>query len=83
MASQNDLRRQHTHDLELGATDALQKHITRHVVPPKPVSERKLRFEHARPRILREMMGEATGVFFYGESRTPIYSLLLRGGVGW
>ena len=65
MASHDELRRQHTHDIELGATDALQKHITRHVVPPKPVSERKLRYEHARPRILREMFGEATGVFFY------------------
>jgi glycerol uptake facilitator-like aquaporin len=65
MGSHDDLRRAQTHDIELGVTDALQKHITRHVVHPKPVSERKLRFEHARPRILREMMGEATGVFFY------------------
>lgn len=63
--SHNDLRRQATHDIELGAADALQKHITRHVVQPRPVSARKLRYEHARPRILREMLGEATGVFFY------------------
>ena len=60
-----DVTRMHTGDVELGYTEALQKHITRHVVPPKPVSQRKLDFEHRRPRILREMMGEATGVFFY------------------
>ena len=59
------MHRMHTGDVELGYTEALQKHITRHVVPPKPVSQRKLDFEHRRPRILREMMGEATGVFFY------------------
>ena len=62
---EEDMRRLHTNDIELGATDALQRHITRHVVPPKPVSERKLAFEHRRPRILRECMAEATGVFFY------------------
>jgi len=60
-----DLRRLQTADLELGATDVLQKHVTRHVVSPKPVSQRKLDFEHRRPRILRECMAEATGVFFY------------------
>lgn len=65
MAQTNDLVRQHTHDIELGYSEALQRHITRHVVPPKQVSQRKLDFEHRRPRILREMMAEATGVFFY------------------
>ena len=60
-----DMTRMHTGEMELGYTEALQKHITRHVVPPKPVSQRKLDFEHKRPRILREMAGEATGVFFY------------------
>ena len=63
--SNPSLRRQHTNEIEIGATDALQRHITRHVVPPPPVSERRLHFEHSRPRILREMMAEATGVFFY------------------
>lgn len=29
------------------------------------MSQRKLDFEHSRPRWLREMAGEATGVFFY------------------
>ena len=61
----NDLSRLHTNDIELGVSDVLQRHVTRHVVKPKPVSQRKLMFEHNRPRVLREMMAEATGVFFY------------------
>lgn len=65
MAESNHLERLHTHDMELGVTDVLQRHISRHVVPAAPVSERKLRFEHSRPRVLRECMAEATGVFFY------------------
>jgi len=60
-----NLQRLHTYDLELGVTDALQKHSTRHVVPAKPVSQRKLDYEHWRPRFLRECIAEATGVFFY------------------
>ncbi|KAK4548856.1 hypothetical protein LTR36_008629 [Oleoguttula mirabilis] len=60
-----DLRQLHTNDLELGATEAVQQHISRHVVSARPVSQRKLNFEHSRPRWLREMMAEATGVFFY------------------
>lgn len=59
------VRRLHTHELEIGVTEAVQRHATRHVLPPKPVSERKLNFEHSRPRWLREMAGEAMGVFFY------------------
>ncbi|KAF2435489.1 aquaglyceroporin like protein [Tothia fuscella] len=65
MPENGHLSRLETGELELGVTDALQKHATRHVVPPKPVSQRKLEFEHKRPRILRECMAEATGVFFY------------------
>jgi len=61
----HDMARMHTNDIEIGVSDALQRHITRHVVPPKPVTQRKLNFEHRRPRLLREMMAEATGVFFY------------------
>ena len=64
-SSAASMTRQHTNEIELGITDALQRHVTRHVVPPKSVSQRKLDFEHRRPRILREMMAEATGVFFY------------------
>jgi len=60
-----DAQRLHTNDMEIGITDALQKHITRHVVQPKPVSQRKLTYEHARPRWFREMAAEAIGVFFY------------------
>lgn len=44
----------HTNDLELGATEAVQQHFARHVVASKPVSQRKLNFEHSRPRWLRE-----------------------------
>lgn len=51
--------------VEMGATEAVQQHLSRHVVAGKPVSQRKLDFEHARPRWLRECMAEATGVFFY------------------
>jgi len=61
----SDMHRLHTNDLELGATDAVQRHISRTVVPPAQVSQRKLDFEHSRPRWLRECMAEATGVFFY------------------
>jgi hypothetical protein len=57
--SPNPMVRQHTNDIELGVSDVLQRHITRHVVQPKPVSQRRLNFEHKRPRILREMMAEA------------------------
>jgi len=56
--------------VELGATEAVQQHQSRHVVATKPVTQRKLDFEHRRPRILRECMAEATGVFFY------VYALL-------
>lgn len=64
-ATGHELNRLQTNDMEIGVTDALQRHVTRHVIAPKPVSQRRLDFEHARPRWLREMMAEATGVFFY------------------
>ena len=53
-------------DLEIGVTDAIQQHFSRHVVSRQPVTTRKLNFERKRPRWLRECMAEATGVFFYG-----------------
>ncbi|KAL1310776.1 hypothetical protein AAFC00_001023 [Neodothiora populina] len=65
MADIDHIERLRTNDLELGATEAVQQHFQRHVVSPKVVSQRKLDFEHARPRWLREMAAEATGVFFY------------------
>lgn len=51
--------------MEIGATEAVQRHFARHVVATKPVSQRKLNFEQRRPRFLRECIAEATGVFFY------------------
>lgn len=60
-----EAHRLHTNDMEIGVTDAVQRHVQRNVVPPKPVSQRKLDFEHARPRWMREMAAEALGVFFY------------------
>ncbi|GAB7352252.1 hypothetical protein MBLNU459_g2721t1 [Dothideomycetes sp. NU459] len=65
MSNSAHIERLHTNDLEIGATEAVQKHFQRHVVSPKAVSQRKLDFEHARPRWLRECLAEATGVFFY------------------
>lgn len=53
-------------DVEIGITDAIQKHYARHVVQRRPISQRQLEFEHKRPRWLRECLAEATGVFFYG-----------------
>lgn len=61
----HDVRRFHTGEMEIGVTEAVQAHISRQVVAQKPVSQRKLDFEASRPRFLREMMAEATGVFFY------------------
>ncbi|KAF2088559.1 aquaporin-like protein [Saccharata proteae CBS 121410] len=63
MSSPEHLERLQT--LEIGATDAVQKHVARKVVERRPVSQRKLDFENRRPRWLREMAAEATGVFFY------------------
>ncbi|KAF2001348.1 hypothetical protein P154DRAFT_521747 [Amniculicola lignicola CBS 123094] len=54
-----------TNELELGATDAVRSHFSRPVIERAPVSQRKLNFEHRRPRWFREMMTDATGVFFY------------------
>ncbi|KAF2173650.1 hypothetical protein M409DRAFT_61972 [Zasmidium cellare ATCC 36951] len=64
-SSSSHMERLRTNDLELGATEAVQQHFARRIVAPKPVSQRKLDFERARPRWLRECMAEATGVFFY------------------
>ncbi|KAF1816210.1 aquaporin-like protein [Eremomyces bilateralis CBS 781.70] len=51
--------------MELGVTEAVQKHVHRHVIERHPVTQRRLAFEHSRPRLLREMAAEATGVFIY------------------
>lgn len=52
---------------DMAMNDALRKHLTRYIFSPGPVTQRRLNFEHARPRWLREMLAEATGVFFYGK----------------
>ncbi|TIA39254.1 aquaporin-like protein, partial [Aureobasidium pullulans] len=62
MSDLSHVQRLHTNDLELGATEAIQKHYERHVVSTKAVSQRKLDFERARPRWLREMMAEAEAI---------------------
>lgn len=64
--SHDQMHRLRTHDMEIGATEAVQRHFSRHVVATKPVTQRKLDYERSRPRWLREMLAEATGVFFYG-----------------
>lgn len=65
MSPPDELTRMQTYDLEIGVSEAIRRHVTRHVVSPKPVSERTLNFEHKRPRWLRECVAEGTGVFFY------------------
>lgn len=60
-----NINRLQTNDLEIGVTDAVVGHVSRQVVQRKPVSQRTLDFEHARPRWLRECTAEATGTFFY------------------
>ena len=52
-------------NLEVGYSEALRRHITRHVVQGPPVSQRRLDFEHYRPRLLQECVAEALGTFFY------------------
>lgn len=72
-------------DIELGISEALERHVTRHVVHAKPVTQRKLDFEHRRPRILRECMAEATGVFFYvfaGITSVAAFTLNLNSPIG-
>jgi hypothetical protein len=58
-----DPKRLHTNDMEIGVTDAVQRHAQRHVATAKPVSQRKLDFEQSRPRWAREMAAEAMGVY--------------------
>ncbi|PMD54689.1 putative glycerol uptake facilitator [Hyaloscypha bicolor E] len=60
-----EVRRLQTNDMEIGVTDAVQRHVQRNVVAPKPVTQGKLDFEYSRPRWLGEMAAEAMGVFFY------------------
>jgi hypothetical protein len=61
-----NMRRLQTHDIELGVSDVLQRHVTRHVAQAPPVSQKRLDFEHTRPRWFREIIAETIGVFLYG-----------------
>lgn len=74
-----------THELEIGVTEALQRHVTRHVHQPPPVSQRRIDFEHKRPRLLRECLAEVTGVFFYvlpGIAAVTSFTLPTTNGLG-
>lgn len=61
----NDLHRLQTEEMEIGATDVARQRQARNVRAAPAVSQRRLDFEHNRPRWLREMLAEMTGVFFY------------------
>lgn len=63
-----NLRRMGTNDVEIGVSDVLQTHVTRHIAHVKPVSQRRLNFEHKRPRVVREIVAETLGTFIYGMS---------------
>jgi len=65
MADDAHLRRLRTGDVELGISDVLQRHITRHVAAQRPISQKRLDFEQTRPRWYREMVAECIGVFLY------------------
>ncbi|KAI3397417.1 hypothetical protein diail_10748 [Diaporthe ilicicola] len=80
-----DINRLQTNDLEIGVTEAVVGHVSRQVVQRKPVSQRTLDLEHARPRWLRECMAEATGTFFYvfpGIASIASYTLNLDNPLG-
>jgi hypothetical protein len=58
-------RRLEAHEIEIGISEALSRHIARHVVAAKPVAQKTLNFEAKRPRWLRECIAEALGVFLF------------------
>lgn len=65
-----DTRRLETaSQLEVGITDAVRQPIPRKVAVPVPVTQRRLDFEHKRPRLVREMIGEIVGMFMCGMFR--------------
>lgn len=68
--SRSDPSRPQAGELEVGYTEAVERHANRHAVAPKPVSQRKLDFENARPRWMREIAAEAMGVFFFAWVRS-------------
>lgn len=78
MARNNRFGHPEPGDIELGVSEVLKRHVTRHVHEDEPVSQRRLDFENARPRLLREMAAEATGVFFYGEDSMTSWNLRIK-----
>ncbi len=58
-------RRLEAHEIEIGISEALSRHIARHVVAASPVAQKTLNFEANRPRWLRECAAEALGVFIF------------------
>ena len=58
-------RRLESHEIEIGISEALSRHIARHVVAATPVSQKTLNYEARRPRWLRECIAEALGVFIF------------------
>jgi len=58
-------RRLESHEIEIGISEALSRHIARHVVAATPVSQKTLNYEARRPRWLRECCAEALGVFIF------------------
>ncbi|KAH8807809.1 aquaporin-like protein [Xylogone sp. PMI_703] len=68
------------HDIETGIANALQRHITRHVVPPPQISQKRLDFEQRRPMWIREMVAEALEVFiFVCAGISAVASFILNG----
>ena len=58
-------RRLESHEIEIGISEALSRHIARHVVAARPVTQKTLNYESRRPRWLRECCAEALGVFIF------------------
>ena len=65
MAAANGLSHTATEpDIEVGLSEVLRHHITRHL-KPQPISRRKLAFERKRPAVVRACVAETIGVFVY------------------
>lgn len=42
LGGDNEVRRLHTHQIEIGVTDAVQRHVQRHVIPQSLSARRSL-----------------------------------------
>lgn len=70
-SSNDDLRRLHTHDIEIGISEALERHISRHVIRPPAVTQRRLDFEHKRPRLYAHKI-ESENLIFSTDKYTSL-----------